>query len=460
MEFDAYALMTDFAFMSLLLVIAQFMRAKIKFLQSFYIPASVLAGIMGLLLGPQVLGVIPWSGKIGSYAYLLICIVFGGLYLGKKEKTSVKKVFKSVGDTFCMNMATEFICFGSALLIGGLIIRFCFPDVFEQFALLLPAGYCGGHGYASTIGTALNTLLGRDDCVQIGQTFATLGLLTGLFGGIACINFAARRGATRFIKKAGELPEDCRTGIVPAGKRNSMGEETINPMSMDPLAWHICLILIATLGGYLFYNWYKQYLPKIEIPVMCLTMIAGVLLQKLLNHTPFRDSVDKKVVGRVGSMLTDYLVGFGVASISLTVVQSYIGPLLVMCVLGTVWPLLMVFVVGKKLFRNFWFERSIFIFGWCTGVVAIGVTLLRICDPNMKSETLDNYGTAYTVISVIEVFLVALTPQLAVSLGCTPVGVIELLIGIGLLFACARFFGVYKHKMNEMRDGEAEIIAK
>lgn len=160
----------------------------------------------------------------------------------------------------------------------------------------------------------------------IGQTFATMGLLTGLFVGIICINYATRKGATRLVKSAKALPEDCRTGIVPAEKRISMGEETINPMSMDPLAWHLALTLIATLAGYTFYDWYKQYLPDIELPVMCLTMIAGVLLQTLLNHTPFKDSVDEHVEGRIGSMVTDYLVGFGVASISITVVMEFVGP--------------------------------------------------------------------------------------------------------------------------------------
>ena len=457
MNYDAYSLLVDFGFMSLLLVIAQFLRSKIKFLQKFYIPASVLAGIMGLILGPQVLNIIPWSGKIGSYAYLLICIVFGGLYIGKKEKLNVRKIFHSVGDTFCVNMATEFICFGTALVIGWAILKFFFPSVFEQFCLLLPSGYCGGHGYASTIGTALNNLLGREDCVQIGQTFATLGLLTGLFVGIVVINYGARHGATRFIKRADKLPEECRTGLVPVGKRNSMGEETINPMSMDPLAWHLALTLLATLLGYLFYNWYKQYLPNIELPVMCLTMLAGVLIQTIINHTKFKDSVDKHVEDRIGSMITDYLVGFGVASISITVVQTYLLPIIILCLLGTIWPLIMVFVVGRKLFHNYWFERSIFIFGWCTGVVAIGVTLLRICDPEMKSKALDDYGTAYTLISIIEVFIVALTPQLAVSLGCGIVGTVELLIGIALLFTCARLYGVHKGKMSDLREGEVEM---
>ncbi|EOS61283.1 hypothetical protein C814_01652 [Anaerotruncus sp. G3(2012)] len=458
MDYTHMSFLYDFAFMSLLLIIAQFLRSNIKFLQMFYIPASVLAGIFGLLLGPQFLNIIPWSGRIGSYAYMLVCVLFGGLFLGKKSGAGAKKTFKQVGDSFCVNMGAEFFCFGIAMLIGGALVMLLFPEVFIEISLLMPSGYLGGHGYASTIGTALNNLLGREDGVVIGQTFATIGLLTGLFGGIACINYATRKGATRLVDKAESLPEDCRTGIVPPGKRASMGEETINPMSMDPLAWHLALTLIATLAGYLFYDWYKQYLPSIELPVMCLTMIFGVIIQTILNHTPFRDSVDEHVEGRIGSMVTDYLVGFGVASISITVVMEFAAPILLLCLLGTLTSLVLVFVVGRKLFHNFWFERSIFVFGWTTGVVAIGVTLLRIVDPEAKSGTLSDYGYAYTLQSVVEVFIIALTPILAVSMGCIATGLIETAIALALFLVSAVLFGIRKEKMNELRPGEAEVL--
>lgn len=454
MDYTPYSFLIDFCFMSLLLFIAQFLRSKIRFLQAFYIPSSVLAGILGLIFGPQVLNIIPWSPKIGSYAYLLVCVLFAGLFLGKKEKVSIKKVFHDVGDTFCMNMGTEFICFGSALLIGGLLFKVIFPDVFNEIVLLLPSGFCGGHGYASTIGTALNNLLGREDCVQIGQTFATIGLLVGLFVGIICINYATRHGATRLVREAKSLPEECRTGIIPLENQSSMGNITINPMAMDPLAWHLALTLIATLMGYEFYYWYKKFLPNIELPMMCLTMLSGVLLQMVLNRSPFKYSVDQKVESRIGSMVSDYLVGFGVASISITVVKSFAFPIIILCILGIAWSLFMVFFCGRKLFHNYWFERSIFIFGWCTGVVAIGVTLLRIVDPEMKSKTLDDYGSAYTVISIIEVFLVSITPQLAVMFGCSIVGAVELAIGIALFLICAKIYGVHKGKMSDLREGE------
>ena len=458
MDYTHMSFLYDFAFMSLLLIIAQFLRSNIKFLQMFYIPASVLAGIFGLLLGPQFLNIIPWSGRIGSYAYMLVCVLFGGLFLGKKSGAGAKKTFKQVGDSFCVNMGAEFFCFGIAMLIGGALVMLLFPEVFIEISLLMPSGYLGGHGYASTIGTALNNLLGREDGVVIGQTFATIGLLTGLFGGIACINYATRKGATRLVDKAESLPEDCRTGIVPPGKRASMGEETINPMSMDPLAWHLALTLIATLAGYLFYDWYKQYLPSIELPVMCLTMIFGVIIQTILNHTPFRDSVDEHVEGRIGSMVTDYLVGFGVASISITVVMEFAAPIILLCLLGTLTSLVLVFVVGRKLFHNFWFERSIFVFGWTTGVVAIGVTLLRIVDPEAKSGTLSDYGYAYTLQSVVEVFIIALTPILAVSMGCIATGLIETAIALALFLVSAVLFGIRKEKMNELRPGEAAVL--
>ena len=458
MDYTHMSFLYDFAFMSLLLIIAQFLRSNIKFLQMFYIPASVLAGIFGLQLGPQFLNIIPWSGRIGSYAYMLVCVLFGGLFLGKKSGAGAKKTFKQVGDSFCVNMGAEFFCFGIAMLIGGALVMLLFPEVFIEISLLMPSGYLGGHGYASTIGTALNNLLGREDGVVIGQTFATIGLLTGLFGGIACINYATRKGATRLVDKAESLPEDCRTGIVPPGKRASMGEETINPMSMDPLAWHLALTLIATLAGYLFYDWYKQYLPSIELPVMCLTMIFGVIIQTILNHTPFRDSVDEHVEGRIGSMVTDYLVGFGVASISIPVVMEFAAPLILLCLLGTLTSLVLVFVVGRKLFHNFWFERSIFVFGWTTGVVAIGVTLLRIVDPEAKSGTLSDYGYAYTLQSVVEVFIIALTPILAVSMGCIATGLIETAIALALFLVSAVLFGIRKEKMNELRPGEAEVL--
>lgn len=157
--FNTYSLLVDFSFMAGLLVVAQFLRSKLKFLKNFYIPASLIAGALGLILGPQVLNVIQWSSEASSYPYSLICIIFAAIFIGKKLGGTKKNIFKTVGDTFFINTGSEILCFGFALLIGGGLLFLFFPNVFPEFSLLLPSGFAGGHGYAAAIGGALKTFL-------------------------------------------------------------------------------------------------------------------------------------------------------------------------------------------------------------------------------------------------------------------------------------------------------------
>lgn len=458
--FTCYDLLLDFCFMSGIMFVAKLLRSKIRWLQNHYIPVSVIAGIIGLLLGPQVAGIVPWSSEANSYPYLLICVLFAGLFIGRKGGSSAKSVFKSVGDTFFMNTGAEIFTFGFALLVGGAVLVLFFPDVFPEMSLLMPSGFTGGHGYAAAIGGSLNNLLQREDAITIGQVFATIGLLTGLLGGIVCINIAAKRGATRFVKKVSLLPEEYRTGLIPPERQPSMGQVTVNSMSMESLTWHIGLILLATGLGYGAEKVLDKIFPTLGFPLMCLTMIAGILLQGVLKLIRYDRYVDKKVIDHIGGSVTDYLVAFGVATIKLSVVADYWLPITVLCVIGVIQSLIVVFVFGNKLFHNFWFERSIFIFGWITGVVAVGVTLLRCVDPDMKSNTLDDYGISYSIQSIIEVFFVSFIPVIVVTIGCIWSGVICTVIGLALFGTCALIYGVTNKKWDELREGEEEVLAQ
>ncbi|MTI53531.1 MAG: sodium:glutamate symporter [Geosporobacter ferrireducens] len=456
--FGPYNMLMDFALMSVLLFIAQFMRAKIKLVQNLYLPSSLLAGFMGLFLSSQFLGWLPFTNNIGSYPYMLVVVLFASLYIGNSEKQSFKKVINEVGDTFTLNMAVEFGQFGLAILFGGFILTKLFPDVHQAFALMLPAGFVGGHGYAAAIGGTLKDMAGWEEAVIIGQTFATIGLLTGILGGLVLINIATRAKATRFIKTMAQLPQSMQTGLVPKEEQISLGNQTVSPMAIDPLTWHLLLVLIASAGGYYSFEAFKVIAPKISLPMMCLSMLAGVLLQLILNALGLGQYVDKRVITRIGSSVTDYLVAFGVASIRISVVMQYAMPILIMVLGGVFFCVFYVFVIGRKLFHNFWFERSIFIYGWASGVVAMGVTLLRIVDPEFRSKTLEDYGMAYVFISVIEVFIVSMVPVFVAKGQMFSTGAVLTLIFLGLVGLTILKYGVHKGKMDELREGEAEII--
>ena len=70
--------------LGILLVVGTYLRLKVPFLKKYFIPASLIAGIIGLLLGPYFLGIIPkhitscWSGMSG----VLIVIVFAPMLMG------------------------------------------------------------------------------------------------------------------------------------------------------------------------------------------------------------------------------------------------------------------------------------------------------------------------------------------------------------------------------------------
>jgi ESS family glutamate:Na+ symporter len=84
MTFNAWSVFFDFAVISVLLVLGQVLRAKLGILQKFMIPASLIAGSLGLALGSQGLGYIKFSNQLETYAGILIVVVFAALPLGLK----------------------------------------------------------------------------------------------------------------------------------------------------------------------------------------------------------------------------------------------------------------------------------------------------------------------------------------------------------------------------------------
>lgn len=477
MEFGPYTMLMDFALMSALLFVAQIIRSKVRWVQNLYLPTAMIAGFMGLFLGNSFLGYIspevaeyalPFSDKMASYAYMLVVVLFASLYIGKSEKQSPKAMMRQVGDTFSLNMAAEFGGFGVALLVGGAFLIFLVPEISSTFAILQPAGFVGGHGYAAAIGTTLeeasNTIWGSKEAVIVGQTFATIGILSGIFGGLAAIIIATRKKYTRFIKDMGNLPADMRTGFLAPDNQPSLGKATVSPMAIDALTWHILLIFIASAGGYYSYYWIKGLLPGITMPMMCLSMLSGVILQKVLNLLKLQHNVDKKVITRMGSSITDYLVAFGIASIKISVVIKFAVPLLILTVLGVSFSMFYLFFVSKRLFHNYWFERGIFVYGWSTGVVAMGVTLLRIVDPDFKSKALDDYGVAYVFISMVELAIVSILPSVVAFGFLTGNNWYTLIpgaamLGIGLLLVAltARKYGVQSRDGAALRAGEESV---
>jgi len=455
--------LADFGIISTLILISHLLRNRIKLLQNTYVPTAIIAGLLGLIFGPQFLGILPFSVNatgsynINTYPSFLVVLLFATLFLGKrKKKISIKGTIEHAGDTFFFNLSSIFGQWGFSLLFGLICLHPLFSYLPHGFSILLPAGFVGGHGTAAAIGTVLESY-GLEGALSIGYASATVGILVGVLGGMILINLATRLGWTRLVQTVAEMPLSMKTGFVPEEEQQSMGKETISPIALDPLTWHIAIVFATAVFAYRIAA-FLQSLLGISVPIFCVALLTGALIQKLMNVIKIGRYIDRHVVHRIGSMVTDFLVAFGIAAISVKVVLHYALPLIIMFAFGTLFTLGLMWFVGRRICRNFWFERSILMFGWNTGSVAMSMVLVRVVDPEMISGVLEDFGISYFGIAFVEIAIVSLVPQLVMK-GIT---ILPMLVLIGGFFACIvlsrAMVGWFSPSPTVLRPGEAEIM--
>lgn len=412
MTYNAYGFLVDFALASGFLLLGQLLRAKIKFFQQYFVPASLIAGLLGLLCGPNGLHLIPFSGQSGSYSGLLIILVFASIGIrGFNISTKgLKQDIERIGSYLCYRESSYIIQYTFPIIFSFYLLSKIYDNLHPGFGMILGAGFVGGHGTAAAVGTTF-AKYGWADATDLGMTSATVGLMAGIFGGIILIKWATKKGITSYVHDFGTLPQELRTGLIPAEKRESVGQETISPISLDPLVWHLSLLLLPTGLGYLL----TQYISKtwgLHVPSYSMGFLVAVAFYYFFNAVGVNKYIDRKVISRIGSGATDYLVFFGVSTIKIPIIIKYALPLTLLLIFGIALVVFAFMYLSPRMMKKDWFERGIFVYGYCTGVFAIGFALLRIVDPDMQSKTLDDTAIIQPFTSWIDIVMVSTGPIL------------------------------------------------
>ena len=415
--FTPWTLFVDIGIISLLLLVGKLMRVKIKWVQKLFIPPSLLAGFIGLACGPHGFDILPLSSQTGTYAGILIAFIFGALPL-TSQKT--KGDNKEIGKMWVYSQTGMLLQWAFGGLLGLLILNHIWP-LNPAFGITMPSGFCGGHGTAAAIGQAFGQL-GHDEILTLAMTAATFGIVASVILGLIFVKWGAKNKHTTYLADYKDLPSELRTGLLPPEKRESIGESTCSSISIDSLTFNLAIICAIALGGYGISKLAAHFMPGFELPVFSCAFVFGILFKKLLDKTRASESICPQTVGHISGAMTDYLVAFGIASIKLSVVLEYIVPLAILLLSGLAVTLIYVFFMAKKLMKECWFEKALFTWGWFTGTMAMGIALLRVVDPKMKSRCMDSYALAYLFIAPVEISLITFAPVAFVN-------------GYGLLFA-------------------------
>ena len=349
-NFTPWVFFSDMGIICGLLLVGKFLRVKIRLIQKLFIPPSLLAGLLGLIFGPNGLGWLPLSGNISTYAAILIAVVFGALPLSSPS-FKIKEVAHRVGPMWAFSQFGMVFQWAVMGLFGLLVLRLIWPQLNPAFGVMLPTGFYGGHGTAAAIGSAFEGL-GWDEATSLGMTTATVGVIVAILGGLLFIKIATKKGQTSYLADFADLPDEYRSGLLPKEKREATAVGTTSPISIDSHIFHLAIVVLAAFGGYMLSKGVKMAWPKLELPVFSCAFVVGMLIKMAFNKADAATYIDPKTTSSISSSATDLLVACGVASIKLSVVVKYAWPLIVLALVGICVTIFTVFYFGRHLNRK------------------------------------------------------------------------------------------------------------
>ena len=407
MELRLFDVLVAFVGLCLLLLVGTALRQRMRWLRALGIPEALVAGLLGLLIGPfgpwsifpeQVYRI--WSQTPG----VLISLVFATLFLGQRLPSPGVIWNRAAGQT-AFGMVLGF----GQYLVGGLLVLLVLQPLFGTsplMAALIEVGFEGGHGTAAGLGPTFREL-GFPAGETLGLAMATVGVLTAVLLGSTLVVFGRGR---QWLARVDRARSDT-AAVDPMSAEERLNLEraagTVDPdtprsMTIDALTLNVALAggavglgillkaLLTGLGGVLGGPDSANLIRA--IPVFPLAMVGGLTVQVVLQRTRQTDLASPVAQASLGSVAMDLLITAAMASLNLPLLEENWIPFVALAVAGLTWNVCALLFLAPRIFRDHWFERGIADFGQGTGVTATGLLLLRMADPRGRSRAMEAFS--------------------------------------------------------------------
>ena len=359
-----------------LLVSASILRRFVPFLKKSGVPTSIMAGVLGLILGPGVLGWIPMDeATLRSIVYHGLALVFISVALQRPSsgQKNAGVVSFSIGIPFLI---------GLQMLVGLALVVLLMPKVHPGFGLMLPLGFEQGPGQALSLGAAWEDI-GMENGASVGLIFAAIGFAWSIVIGIPLAAWGRRRG----LCVAPSNIEDQPVGsAVEAPKAMADG-------GLDRLTIQIAMVGVVYLVTYFVsQGLYSSFAAKPAIAAMAwgfhfvFGAILAIGLRNILVRIQQGHVLDNALLGRCSAVVVDVLTCAALSAVEISVLQSNLVPIVVITTVGGVITLLVVLWLSPRAFPEAPFEHSLVLFGSATGTMPMGLALLRIVDPQLRTS--------------------------------------------------------------------------
>ncbi len=404
------------------LLLGAFLRAKVPVFRRWLLPASVIGGTIGLLLGPGIWGSgapLPfpddWISFWEALPVVLIVPVFSAAPLGMGMDPSKKRRRLRDMAPIVLLMTGIFALGGSIQYILGYGLNLAMTAIspesglYRTFGYELPQGFAGGHGTATAIGSILQDfgLPWWQTSQGVSLTLATIGLIGGMLIGIFFINRAARKGETQLLGNSHAIDMDTLQGYSKdIDKQGSLGRQTTANSSIETITVHLTILLIASALAYLLSARMRVWVPAVYLPVWFYALLIMYVLNFILLKLKLHWLIDTKVKARITGTFSDFAITAAIMTLPIKAVSAYIVPILLMALLGFVGTYFVTFPLYRRTFKgDYAFERAIMSWGVNTGVMITGMTLLKITDPEYESPVLSDFSIGFALMSLFSLVI-------------------------------------------------------
>ena len=403
------------------ILLAQLLRQKVSLIRKSLMPVAVLAGF--LLLIAKYLGLVHPDEQI------LEMLVYHGIALGfiamslrvPAEKQS------SGGDLTGLKsgaviVSTYLIQGITGLLLSRFVAYTFMPGLFKAAGLLLPMGYGQGPGQANNIGSSYEAL-GFAGGRSFGLSIAAAGYLVACIVGVVILNILSRRGKLGTARRS-EL-EDPGVDFF-----QSKDEIPVSD-SIDKLSVQIAMVVLVYLVTYLTAWGITSGIAALSAGLAgtvntliwgfnfiigsALAILVRVLLEKAKKAGVIRRQYQNNyLLNRISGFFFDIMIVAGIASIRLEDIRGLWLLFVLMAFGGAVVTWLHLRFVCKKVYRDYYYEGLISMYGMLTGTISSGVLLLREIDPDLSTPAANNLitGSSYGIILGAPILvLVGLAPK-------------------------------------------------
>ncbi|HCX02885.1 MAG TPA: hypothetical protein DHM42_00240 [Clostridiales bacterium] len=392
---DDWTVVLYVLYIFIFMLIAKLMKEKLGIFKSIIIPNALLAGILGLIAGPEVLGIIDFDIQFyGSIVFHFLGIGFIALTLSEKN-TKQRQNSVNAGlfilSTYCFQAVMGMI------LLFVMISTFK-PDLFFGLGLMLPLAFGQGPGFATAIGSSWEEVLNLGYTTQYGLTLATVGFLVGGIIGVGLLNYYSR--------KYGVKSHSLRNlGGVNIKNYQIKSVSEIN--FFDMLTTQIVLVAgvyFVTYFVMLFLTQILNSLGDIGSTIGSLVkgfnylfgIVVAILLKKLFeilkkrNNARTLELTDGYLMHNIASFSFNIMITSSVMAISIVTIKEYWELLVLISVVGAVGTLLFVTYFAERAFKNNQKMYSLAMFGMLTGTASTGLALLRGLDPNLETDVAED----------------------------------------------------------------------